>query len=133
METDAAELARIGEDERVFALIQDKMIVFTGPKIRIGYTNFTGHAQMNAEPVGTGKFEEHSLAMCGRSFESGADQFFLHRPGVASTENALSVVHAETNNFLSAPGVPLFAKPFDLGQFRHRPGYGGPGKRSKHL
>ena len=67
MKADVTELARIGEDERALLLIQDEMIVFTRAKIARFDVRFAGHAEMNAEPVVAGKFEQHLFSAPCRS------------------------------------------------------------------
>src|SRR6266480_1831583 len=71
IKADPAELARVGENKRAFALKQNEMIVFAGSIIRLLDPDLSGHAEMNSEPapnafaspdyfgVVAGKFEEH--------------------------------------------------------------------------
>ena len=59
LKTDTAKLARIGEDERAFSLMQDEMVIFARTKICGFDSRLSSHAEMNAEPVPVGKVEEH--------------------------------------------------------------------------
>ena len=67
MKADVTKLARIGEDERALLLVQHEMIVFTRSKIARFDVRFAGHAEMNAEPVVAGKFEQHLFSAPCRS------------------------------------------------------------------
>src|SRR5262249_15046704 len=61
MESDAAELAWIGEDERTFALKKNEMIVFGWSVVRGFDMDLAGHAEMNPEPVVVRKLEQHAF------------------------------------------------------------------------
>jgi hypothetical protein len=66
MKADAAELTRVGKDERALALIQDQMVVFDRAKVRRRNMCLAGHPEMNAEPVVPGKSKEYAFASRGR-------------------------------------------------------------------
>lgn len=119
MEAHAAELTRVGEDQRAFALIQNQMIVFVRTKIRNSDMYFASHAEMKSEPVVAGKFKEHSFAARRRSPQFFAGKIFLKFSHVRPAENPISRVHPDIDNLVSNAGVPLFAIPFDLGQLWH--------------
>jgi hypothetical protein len=131
MKTDATKLARVGEHKRAFALKQNEMIVFPGSMIRGRDPNLAGHAEMNSKPVVSGKFEEHPFAPRKRAEKFRADQALLELAYVAAAKDAVSCVQAKTDNLRAAPGVPLFAKPFDFGQLGHRADYAARRVRSK--
>ena len=73
MKPDAAELARIGEYERAFALEQNQMIVLGRPIVCRFDVNLAGHAEMNEKEVVAGKFEEHPLPARVRADEFCSD------------------------------------------------------------
>src|SRR5438876_1449797 len=72
---DLAELARVGEDKRAFALKQNEMIVFAGSIVRGLDSDLSGHAEMNSEPHSAGEFKEHPFAPRVR-----AEQFLPDEP-----------------------------------------------------
>jgi hypothetical protein len=73
MKADATELARVGENKRARALMQNEMIVFGRFVIRRFDVDFAGHAEMNEKEVVTGKFEEHSFSARVRAEKCRAD------------------------------------------------------------
>lgn len=122
METNVTELARIGEDQRALSLIQDEMIVFARSEIARFDMRLTGHAEMDAEPVFTGKLEQHLLSASCRSHKLLANEF-LKRARIRAAKHVLAFVEANIDNFTAAADVPLFAIPFDFGQLGHGAGY----------
>src|SRR5260370_135654 len=70
---DSAELARVGENKRASALKQNEMIVFGRSIISRLDPDFSGHAEMNAEPIILGKFEEHPFSARVRAEKFFAD------------------------------------------------------------
>ena len=102
------------------------MIVFAGSISRGLNLDLAGHAEMNAKPVVAGKFEEHSFSARVRAEKFRTDQSLLELAYVAAAKNAVSAMQAKIDNLSAAPGVPLFTKPFDLGQLRHRADYVAP-------
>src|SRR6266581_5022523 len=73
IKADPAELARVGENKRAFALKQNEMIVFAGSIIRLLDPDLAGHAEMNSEAVVPGKFEEHPFSARVRAEQSLPD------------------------------------------------------------
>ena len=55
--------------------------------------------------------------------EGDSVEIFLERTRFCSAENPFSGVQSDIDNFIANAGVPLFAKPFDLGQLGHRADY----------
>lgn len=51
VKADPAELPRIAEDKRSLRLLQDKVIVFGGAKIRWFHAQSTTHPEMNPQPT----------------------------------------------------------------------------------
>ncbi len=123
MESNATELARIGEDKRAFTLKQNEMVVLGWAIIFRFDANFAGHAEMNEKEVVAGDFEEHPFPACMRAEKFCADQAPLKFYYVCLAKDAVSRVQAKIDNFRTNPGIPLFAKPFDFGQLWHRARY----------
>src|ERR1700730_129810 len=99
------------------------MIVFVWPIVSIFNADPAGHAEVDSEPIVTAKLKEHALPARRRSKEALADQIFAQRLCACSTKNPVSRVQIEIDILVTAVGIPLFAKPFDLGQLWHRAGY----------
>jgi len=70
---DPAELARVGENKCASTLKQNEMIVFGRSIISRLDPDFSGHAEMNAEPIILGKFEEHPFSARVRAEKFFAD------------------------------------------------------------
>src|SRR5437588_11357611 len=117
---DAAKLAWIGEDKRAFALIQNEVVIFARTKICGLEPRLAVHAEMNSEPVPTGKFKEHLFSAPCRSKQVLADQILAKRTRDRSAKNVFPRMQTKIDNVAAATGIPLFAKPFDLSEFRHR-------------
>src|SRR5438477_8463861 len=116
MKTDAAELARVGENERAFPLKQNEVVVFGRPVIRRFDADLAGHAEMNEKEVIAGELEEHPFPARMRG-----EKFFTNQPSaellhILATKDAVPRMQAKIDNLRAAAGVPLFAKPFDLSQ-----------------
>ena len=62
MKTNATELARVSQHKRVIALKKHEMIVLSWSIIWRFDPDFPSHAEMNAKPVVSGKFEEHAFS-----------------------------------------------------------------------
>src|SRR5207248_4072164 len=142
MKPDATELARIGEDQCAFTLEENQMIVLRWSVAGVLHANFAGHAEMNAKPVIIRKLEEHSFSARLRANKFRAHQSSLKLINVLATEDPVPRVQAKIDNLRADPGVPLFTKPFDLGELRHRARYRFPkahqsgyvrGQRASHL
>ena len=73
MKADTAELALVGEGQSALLLKQNEVIVFVGLKVWRLDTDLAGHAEVNAEPIVAGKFEEHSFAARMRAEKFCAD------------------------------------------------------------
>jgi hypothetical protein len=61
VKSDAAKEACVAEDERATRLLQDEVIVLFGAEARGLGPHFPAHAEMKADPITAGKFEEHLL------------------------------------------------------------------------
>jgi len=132
---DAAELTRIGEDERARPLIQDEVVMPGRVKIFGFDMNPAGHSKMNAEPTPNGfaspgdfvvfirKTKQHPFAARARIFEHRSNEIFAQRPGIGSAKHTIARVQCNSDNLRASTDVPLFAIPLDFGQFWHRGGY----------
>jgi hypothetical protein len=74
---------------------------------------------VDSEPIVTAKLKEHALTARCRSKEALADQIFAQRLRACPAKNSVPRVQIEIDDLVTAADIPLFAKPFDLGQFRH--------------
>ena len=70
MESHAAEEACVPEDESVTGLLQDEVIVLSGPESGRFSAHLPAHAEVKADPITAGKFEEHLLAARVRTQEA---------------------------------------------------------------
>ena len=73
MKSHAAEEACVTEDESVTRLLQDEMIVLFGPESGGLGPHLSAHAEVKADPIAAGKFEEHLLAARVRAQEALSD------------------------------------------------------------
>ena len=121
METDAAEVAFILENEGAGVLTEDEMVVFARKIIRlILATEFTAHAEVNSEPEVSGKLEKHLFAAGLGGKKLFAGQEGLEGNGIRVAEDAdLRSCKVDAKNGLSNPRVPLAAAVFDFGKFGH--------------
>jgi hypothetical protein len=118
MDMDAAELARVVEDEGAVFLVEDEVVVLGG-RVRGGRDGeFAGHAEVKAEPEIFREAEEHLFA--GRF---GGDEFlageFWEEGEVVAAEDAFVGVEMDAENFGVEAGIPLAAVVIDLGEFGH--------------
>src|ERR1700730_992961 len=101
------------------------MVVFRGTIVRTFDPDFPGHTKMSSERVVAGKFEQHSLAARMRAQEFLADYSTPKLARIAPAKDAVPRVRSKIDNFRAAPRVPLFPKPLDFSQLRHRADYVG--------
>lgn len=120
MKSNTAELAVITEHERALLLKQHEMITLRRSVARGLHMNFAGHAEMNSEPVVAGEFEEHPFPASMRTKKVLSDQILAKRENVGFAKDAIYSVQVEIDNPMTDSGIPLFAKPLDLGQLGHR-------------
>src|SRR5438477_2985578 len=119
MKLHPAKLACIGEDERAFTLIQNKMIMLLRSKIGGRGLHFPAHAEMQAEPILVRKSEEHPLAARFRSQQMRSGEFFGQGARVCSAKNSLTRMQRDFDHTMPDLGIPLPPKIFHLRQFRH--------------
>jgi hypothetical protein len=119
VKSDAAELARIAEDKRMFPLIQSQVVVFGRSKIRKFHSNPARHSEVDPEPVVIGKLKQHALAMRFRPQQLFSAEMLAQRGCVCFPENPVPRVQVDMHHLVAEAGVPLFAIPFDLGELWH--------------
>ena len=120
MKPNPAEEPGIPENEGMFHLVENEMIVVFRAKSRRLNPQLSGHAEMDSDPVATGKFEEHLFSPGRRTEKSAAGQFPHERSRVRAAKDSLRGVELHAHNFLAEPRVPLPAKKFHFGELRHR-------------
>lgn len=59
VKSDAAKEACVTKDQGAFRLMKNQMVVFLRSKAGRFDAQFAGHAEVNANPVTAGEFEEH--------------------------------------------------------------------------
>lgn len=122
LKSDPAELSRIGENEGAPSLKKHEMIVLGRRKIAPLNVDFSGHAEMNTEPVTARKPKEHSFSARFRANQSLTHKF-MKSGHVRAPKNALIRVQPKIDNRLATRDAPLFAKPLHFSQFGHGRGY----------
>jgi len=118
MNVDAAELARVVEDEGALFLIEDEVVVFFGRVRGDGDCEFASHAEVEAEPEVAGETEEHLFAggFGGDEFVAGE---FWEEGEVVAAKDAFIAVDVDAENFGIEAGIPLAAVVIDFGEFGH--------------
>lgn len=119
VKSDATKEARVAEDEGSFRLMKNKMVVLLGSESRRLDAQFAGHAEMNADPVIAGKFEEHLFSPGLRPKKTSAGELADESPGVLAAKDALPRVKLHAHNLLPKAGVPLPAIVFDFSELGH--------------
>src|SRR5688572_28019483 len=107
MKANTAEEARIAENEGLPGLAQNKMVMFFGAKSRRLDAQLAGHAEMKADPVAAGKFEEHLLSPGERAQKTAPGQFPFQCSRIRAAEDSLLRVKLDRDHLLAEPGVPL--------------------------
>jgi hypothetical protein len=95
------------------------MIMFARTKNVILNADIAGHSEMNAQPASAGKAKQHSFSACFRAKECRAGKLSPQLVHIRSPKHPIPFVQRKIDDLLAVPNVPLFAKPFDLGEFRH--------------
>ena len=119
MKADAAEEARIAEDEGAFRLPEDEVVVFADSEIRRLDPHGAAHAEVKAEPVLAGEFEEHLFPARDGTEELRAGETKLECAHVAAAEDAFPRVELDCGDTGAEAGIPLAAVVFDFGELRH--------------
>ncbi len=124
MKTDPAKLPRVAEDERLFRLLQDKMIMFAGVKAGLFRAKVAAHPEVNPEPVVPGKDEQHLFSPGVRAQQFLPNEMAFEGADVAAAEDSFLAMQLHGDNLLTEARVPAFAKIFYLGELRHLSGIG---------
>src|SRR4051794_15296200 len=115
----AAKEAGVAKDQGAFRLVKNKVVVLLRSESRRVDAQFPGHAEMNANPIGPGEFEEHLLSPGFGAQEPGACQVAGQGTRIRTPKDALSRVKLHAQNLLPKAGVPLSAIIFDFSELRH--------------
>ena len=118
----AAEVTFVLENQRVFVLAQDEVIVFAALVARVGFVaEFTIHAEVDPKPQIATESEKHLLAASFRVDEALAWQETMERGGVRISEDAEIRTSDDyfTDDFATSE-VPPTAAVFDFSEFRHK-------------
>jgi hypothetical protein len=120
MKTHSSKEPRIPKNKSLPCLLQGEVIMFLRTKSRRLRPQFSGHAEMNPNPISAGKFEEHSFAARVRAHEPAPGQILHDLSRVAPAKYSFPRMQLHRDDLLAETGVPLLAKEFHLGQFGHR-------------
>src|SRR5688572_18702987 len=119
MKADASEEARVAKNESAFCLMQNQVVMFFGTEAGRLDAQFPGHAKMNPKPIPAGKFKEHLFSPGERPEKTPPSQFSFQRSRIRATKDSLLRMELERDHLLAEAWIPLPAKKFHLGQFRH--------------
>ena len=119
MKSNATELPVIADDQSMFFLKQNQMVALCRPMVRGRDIDLASHAEMNAQPIVSGKLEQHPFPARVRADEFLADQSLLKLLNILAAKDAVLFMQGKIDNLPAEPGIPLFTKPFDLGQLGH--------------
>ena len=119
MKEDAAELARVIEDERALWLVENEVIVLTGDVLGRGSDEAASHAQMKAQPASAAENKKHLLAACFRAAEDFSGKGSGESIRIGPPEDPLLRVKVNAQDLPAETGIPLLAVIIDFGEFRH--------------
>jgi hypothetical protein len=119
MKPHSSKETRIPENECPPRLAQDEMVMVLRAKIRRLRPQFSGHAEVDPNPISARKFEEHSFAARVRAQKPAASQMPRDLPRIAPAKYPFPRMKLHRDDLLAETGVPLLAKEFHLGQFGH--------------
>jgi hypothetical protein len=121
MKLDAAEHARVFENQGGAGGFEDEVFVSGGHVRKRCDAEVTAHAEVDAEPGIAGKVEEHLLRGGGRGEEFRAGERPAERGGVGAAEDFGVRMQLNCRDPPAGGGaVPALAEEFDLGEFGHR-------------
>ena len=92
--------------------------MFGNRGVRLNNVKVAGHPQMHAEPRIPGKAEEHLFSVRRRAEKGGASERAAKKRQVNAAKNTIGA-RFDCGNFFGQTRIPLFAKIFNFGQFRH--------------
>src|SRR2546423_3656677 len=119
MKSDAAKEARVAKNERPFRLMQNQMVVFLRTKATSFDAQLAGHSEVNTEPALVREREEHLFSPGLRAEKAGACQLADKSARVRPAKDPLQCVKLHPHDLLTQSGIPLPAKIFHFGEFRH--------------
>ncbi len=131
MEADSSEKAWILEDQGVGFGVEDEMIVFGGQVVRTPGGEFSGHAQMDAEPAVGAKAKEHLFPMGLDGAELLPGQKLGKVGRTNSSEDPFSRVEMDSGDLFAETDFPLLCEVMHLCQLRHGKRMRVGGKKSK--
>ena len=123
MKPDAAEETGIGKNQCATGLSQDEVIMLCRTECGGFNAEFACHTKMDSDPVFAGELEQHLFPARVRTQELASGQMLHDCLRVASAEEAFAAMELNFNDLLAQTGIPLSAKEFDFGEFRHITSY----------
>ena len=121
-----AEHARVGKHEALFALDQDKMIVFLRNIAGRFSPEFATHAEVNTQPAVAGsppptliELEQHLLGGGGGGAQGRAGELTNQSGGIFAAKHPGTRMHEHPAHLPAPAGIPSFTVVLDLGQFGH--------------
>jgi len=119
MEPDAPKETGVAKYQRALRLLKHEVIVLFRSKIRRLHAQLPSHAEMESNPIATGKFEQHLFSPGFRPQKTAPSELADDGAQIGSAKNSLLAVELDPLDFLSESGIPLSTKIFDLCQFGH--------------
>jgi hypothetical protein len=110
----------IAENKCLPRLLQDEVVVFFRADSGWLDPQFATHPEMDSDPIASGEFKQHLLSSREGAQEPASAQLADDFPWVRSAKNPFPRMDLHGNDLLAQAGVPLPAKKFHLGEFRHR-------------
>jgi len=122
MKDHATKEAGVRKDQRSFPLAQDEMVMFARWEFRAFDSQFTRHAQMNAQPAILRELKQHLLSPCFRTNQLCTEQDSTERIHIIAAEDPFSRVQFDSSHVMTKPHIPSATMVFDFGELRHRCG-----------
>jgi len=119
MKSNATKETGVAKNEGALGLEQDKVVVFLRTEIEWFDEQLTGHSEVNAQPVRSGKFEKHLFSPRFGTEKAGPRQVTPECARIRSAKDALPRMELHADDLLTQTGIPLLAKIFHFGQFGH--------------
>jgi hypothetical protein len=115
METDAAEKPGVAEGQGALRLLENNVIVVLGPEAGWLDAQFSGHTEMEAEPVPSRELEQHLFSPRLRTEKTAPGQLANDGAWIRAAENPLQSVELDALDCLTQSRVPLATKKFYFG------------------
>ena len=110
----------IAQNKSLPRLLQDEVIVFFRAESGWLGPQFATHPEMDPDPIPAGEFEQHLLSSRKGTQEPASAQLADDLRAVRPAKNPFPRMDLHGDDLLAQAGVPLPAKKFHLGEFRHR-------------